>query len=140
MWCCIKGKNQEARYFTAQFDDLSFLSSQPVQLFEKSQASNGSSGAASRIARLQSERKELLQEIEYLEAKAEQTTSAREKRTLLRKVEGLSADLLALERRLKEADVELGYSATASRPASSGIQAMGTQLIEFGSEFLSKLR
>lgn len=130
----------DGRYFTVQFNDLSFLSSQRVQLFQNSQAINGSTEAASRIARLQSERKELLQEIEYLEAKAEQTTSAIEKRTLLREVEGLSADLLALERRLKEADVELGYSATTSRPASSGIQAMGTQLIEFGSKISEKVR
>ncbi|MBT4757296.1 MAG: hypothetical protein HOO08_02770 [Opitutae bacterium] len=131
---------EDGRYFTVQFDDLSFLSSQRVKLFENSQAINGSTAAVSRIARLQSERKELLQKIEYLEARAEQTISTVEKRTLLREVERVSVDLLALERRLKEAGVELGYSAATIRSASSGIQAMGTQLIEFGSKISEKLR
>jgi hypothetical protein len=131
---------EDGRYFTVQFDDLSFLSSQRVQLFENSQAINGSTGAVSRIARLQSDRKELLQRIEYFEARAEQTTSAIETRTLDRDVERLLEDLLVVERRLKEAGVELDYTASISRKATSGIQDMGTRLIDFGSKISGKLR
>lgn len=131
---------EDGRYFTVQFDDLSFLSSQRVQLFENSQAINGSTGAVSRIARLQSDRKELLQRIEYFEARAEQTTSAIETRTLNRDVERLLEDLLVVERRLKEAGVELDYTASISRKATSGIQDMGTRLIDFGSKISGKLR
>jgi hypothetical protein len=131
---------EDGRYFTVQFDDLSFLSSQRVQLFENSQAINGSTAAVSRIARLQSDRKELLQRIEYFEARAEQTTSAIETRTLDRDVERLLEDLLVVERRLKEAGVELDYTASISRKATSGIQDMGTRLIDFGSKISGKLR
>ena len=131
---------EDGRYFTVQFDDLSFLSSQRVQLFENSQAINGSTAAVSRIARLQSDRKELLQRIEYFEARAEQTTSAIETRTLNRDVERLLEDLLVVERRLKEAGVELDYTASISRKATSGIQDMGTRLIDFGSKISGKLR
>lgn len=131
---------EDGRYFTVQFDDLSFLSSQRVQLFENSQSINGSTGAVSRIARLQSDRKELLQRIEYFEARAEQTTSAIETRTLDRDVERLLEDLLVVERRLKEAGVELDYTASISRKATSGIQDMGTRLIDFGSKISGKLR
>ena len=131
---------EDGRYFTVQFDDLSFLSSQRVQLFENSQAINGSTGAVSRIARLQSDRKELLQRIEYFEARAEQTTSAIETRTLDRDVERLLEDLLVVERRLKEAGVELDYTASISRKATSDIQDMGTRLIDFGSKISGKLR
>jgi hypothetical protein len=131
---------EDGRYFTVQFDDLSFLSSQRVQLFENSQAINGSTGAVSRIARLQIDRKELLQRIEYFEARAEQTTSAIETRTLDRDVERLLEDLLVVERRLKEAGVELDYTASISRKATSGIQDMGTRLIDFGSKISGKLR
>jgi hypothetical protein len=131
---------EDGRYFTVQFDDLSFLSSQRVQLFGNSQAINGSTGAVSRIARLQSDRKELLQRIEYFEARAEQTTSAIETRTLGRDVERLLEDLLVVERRLKEAGVELDYTASISRKATSGIQDMGTRLIDFGSKISGKLR
>ena len=131
---------EDGRYFTVQFDDLSFLSSQRVQLFENLQAINGSTGAVSRIARLQSDRKELLQRIEYFEARAEQTTSAIETRTLDRDVERLLEDLLVVERRLKEAGVELDYTASISRKATSDIQDMGTRLIDFGSKISGKLR
>tara|TARA_B110000967_G_scaffold64816_1_gene66834 strand:+ start:87 stop:680 length:594 start_codon:yes stop_codon:yes gene_type:complete len=131
---------EDGRYFTVQFDDLSFLSSQRVQLFENSQSINGSTGAVSRIARLQSDRKELLQRIEYFEARAEQTTSAIETRTLDRDVERLLEDLLVVERRLKEAGVELDYTASISRKATSDIQDMGTRLIDFGSKISGKLR
>ena len=131
---------EDGRYFTVQFDDLSFLSSQRVQLFENSQAINGSTAAVSRIARLQSDRKELLQRIEYFEARAEQTTSAIETRTLDRDVERLLEDLLVVERRLKEAGVELDYTASISRKATSSIQDMGTRLIDFGSKISGKLR
>ena len=131
---------EDGRYFTVQFDDLSFLSSQRVQLFENSQAINGSTAAVSRIARLQSDRKELLQRIEYFEARAEQTTSAIETRTLDRDVERLLEDLLVVERRLKEAGVELDYTASISRKATSGIQDVGTRLIDFGSKISGKLR
>ena len=85
---------EDGRYFTVQFDDLFFLSSQRVQLFKNSQSASGSIAPTAEVARLQSERKDLLHRIEYIEARAEHTTSAIEMRTLNREVERLSEDLL----------------------------------------------
>jgi hypothetical protein len=59
---------------------------------------------------------------------------------LNRDVERLLEDLLVVERRLKEAGVELDYTASISRKATSGIQDMGTRLIDFGSKISGKLR
>jgi len=131
---------EDGRYYTVEFADLSFLSSQRVQLFKNSQTINGTTAATRDIARLQSERKELLQRIDYFEARAEQTTSSVETRTLNRDVKRLSADLLVVERRLKESGVELDYTTSSSRNPTSGIQSMGTRLIKFGSNISEKLR
>ena len=131
---------EDGRYFTVQFEDLFFLSSQRVQLFKDSQSANGSIAPTVEVARLQSERKDLLHRIEYIEARAEHTTSAIEMRTLNREVERLSEDLLLVERRLKEAGVELNYTKSTNGNETSGIQNMGQQLIDFGSKISEQIR
>ena len=131
---------EDGRYFTVQFDDLFFLSSQRVQLFKNSQSASGSIAPTAEVARLQSERKDLLHRIEYIEARAEHTTSAIEMRTLNREVERLSEDLLLVERRLKEAGVELNYTKSTNGNETGGIQNMGQQLIDFGSKIFEQIR
>lgn len=53
-------------------------------------------------------------------------------RTLNREVERLSDDLLLVERRLKEAGVELNYIKSTNGNETGGIQNMGQQIIDFG--------
>lgn len=131
---------EDGRYFTVQFEDLFFLSSQRVQLFKDSQSASGSTALTVEVARLQSKRKDLLHRIEYIEARAERTTSAIEMRTLNRDVERLTDDLLLVEKRLKEAGVELNYTKSASGNETGVIQNIGKQLIDFGSKISELIR